>query len=169
MNIWLDAKARQNALDFAVGSLILFRLGLIGLSAIQRCIVILCPVVNDQATLCKEEAIRLDFPGCSNNFSHFFWRELWHIITELPLVCAVWNDEPEAEGIVLDYSASEVMPLNHLEVLNRLRADSEAHCQANSLQLKEVGPKVVLYQALGRVISIAQVCLTFDFLNWNIN
>ena len=135
VNIWLDAKARQNALDFAVGSLILFRLGLIGLSAIQRCIVILCPVVNDQATLCKEEAIRLDFPGGPNNFSHFFWRKLWHIITELPLVSAVRNDKPEAERIVLDDSASEVMPLDHLEILNGLRADSKTHCQTHSLQL----------------------------------
>ena len=129
----------------------------------------LCPVVNDQATLCKEEAIRLDFPGCSNNFSHFFWRELWHIITKLPLVRAVWNDEPEAERIVLDHSAPEIMSLNHFEVLNGLWADSKAHCQAYSLQLKKVRPKVILYQALGRVVSIAQVCLALNLLHRNIN
>lgn len=139
------------------------------LCAIKRSIVILRAVVNNQAPLSEEEAVRLDLPGRFDNLLHLFWRELRHIIAKLPFVCTVGDDKAEAERVVLDHAATEVMPFNHLQVLNRLWSNTESHGQTHRLQMQEVRSKVVLNQALCRVISLTDVCLVFDLIDRHIN
>ena len=108
--------------------------------------------MDEEATLCEEECITFDLPWRFNDFLHLLRSELWQIVDELPLVCAVRDHEPEAEAEVLDYSPAEVVSLNHLQILYRLRANAEHHGETNCLKVEEVGTEVVLDQTLRWVI-----------------
>jgi len=136
--------------------------------AVQGSVVVFSAIVDNQTTLCKEEAVRLDLPRRFNDFLHFGLGELWHIIAELPLVCAVRDDKAKPEAVVLDHAPAEVMPLDHLKVLDGLRPDSETHRQADRLQVKEVRAKMILDQALGGVVCVSKVIFAFDLVNWDI-
>ena len=135
------------------------------LDAVEWRIVVLGAVVNDEAALRKEEAIRFDLPRCLDDLLRLLRRELRHIIAELPLVRAVRDHETEAERIVLDDTSAEVMSLDHLQVLDWLRSDAEAHGQADGLQAEEVRSKVVLDQALRRVVCIVKIRLALDLVD----
>ena len=151
-------------------SLRLSLVGFVGLiRAVEWCVVVLSAVMDNQSTFCKEEAIRLDLPWCSDDFRHLFLCKLRHIIAEFPFVCAVWNDEAESEAVVLNHAPPKVVPFDHFQILNGLGADAEGHRQSDGLQAEEVRSEVVLYQAFGGVVGVAQVRLTFDLFDGHVN
>ena len=100
--------------------------------------------MNNKSSLSEEEAVRLYLPRCLNYFLHFFRCEVGHVVHELPFVSTIGDNEAKAKTIVTNDSASKVVSLHHLEVLDWFWPYSKPHRQANCLQVQEVGSQVIL-------------------------
>lgn len=105
----------------------------------------------------EEEAVGLDLPGRRDDLRHLLRRQLRQVVDELPSVLRVWYDETEGEVVGSNHFTTEIMPFNHLHTLNGLLADAEIQRESDGLQLEELGTEVVLYDAHGRVVVIADV------------
>ena len=88
-----------------------------------------------QFAVCEEEAVGFDFPWCCNDFRHLFRWQLGKVVDELSGVGWVWYDETEGEVVRSNNFSTEVMPLNHLHMLNGLIADAEVERETYCLQV----------------------------------
>ena len=96
----------------------------------------------------EEKAVTLDLVGRCADLRHLFLGQLGQIVDRLPLVYTVRDNEPKLEAEVLEDSASEVVALDDLKVLQRFGANAEAHRKTHGLQTKEVWAHVILDQTL---------------------
>ena len=87
-------------------------------SSFESRIVVLSTVVNDELSVGEVKAVRFNFPRCFNDLHHFVLTQFGQVIDELPGVCAVWNHKAKLKAIVTNDSASEVVALDHLHVLD---------------------------------------------------
>ena len=124
--------------------------------------------MNNQASLREVEAIALDLPRSVDNLLLLLWRELRQVVAELPLVGAIRDHKSEPEAEFLDDSATEVVPLDHLQVLDWLGPNAELHRQADRLELEEIGAKMVLDHPLRRVVLFLQGSRVINLINGHI-
>ena len=125
--------------------------------------------MNDQFAISEVKAIGFHFPRAIDYVLSLFFGEVGQIVDELPLIGAIGDHEAELEAEVLDHSPSEVVTFDHFQLLDGCGANSKHHRESDCLQLEEIWSKVVLYQALGRIVFFVQVRLAFDIVNRNVH
>lgn len=86
----------------------------------------------------EEEAIGFDLPRGSDDFRHFLCLQLRKVVDELPRVGWVWYDESEGEVVRSNYFSSEIMPFNHLHVLDGLLTDAKVKREADCFKVQEL-------------------------------
>ena len=121
-----------------------WRSHVIFIGLVKGCVVVCGTVMDYKLAVGEEKAVALHLVGRCADLRHLFLAQLRQIVDRLPFVYAVWDHEPELEAKVLENSASEVVALDDLQVLHRLRTDTEAHSQTHSLQTEEVWAHVIL-------------------------
>lgn len=120
--------------------------------------------MNNELSIREEESVRLHFPGGVNDLLLLLRGQVGHVVNELPRVRTVRDHKPKLERELAEDAPTEIMPLNHLHVVDGLRSDSKEHGEANRLQLQEVRSQVVLDETLCRVIHLAKLGLVGDLL-----
>lgn len=86
---------------------------------------VFCLVVHDQLVVHKVEAITAGLEGVLNDGSLPLWAKQWHVVNRLPAVRGVRDAKSEGEVERLHQHVAEVVALDHAEVGNWLRADTE--------------------------------------------
>ena len=132
-------------------------------------IVVLCPIVDDQFSFCKEKAVWFDFPGRARNLLLFLLGEFGQLILELPRVCAIRHHKSKFERVVANDAPSEVMPLTHFHIIDFLWPNTEIHHETHWAEMEKIWTQVVLYEACWRIIVVCESLLALSLVIANFN
>ena len=122
--------------------------------------------MNHQFTVAEEERVTLQLPRRVNDVLLLLFTETGQVVDELPRVSGVGDDESKFKRVLANHSSLEIVSLNHEHLVNGLLANAERQCQADSLQLQEVGSQVILHHASGWIVVVGEILIIhFAFLN----
>eukprot|EP00408_Alexandrium_pacificum_P063778 CAMPEP_0171171540 /NCGR_PEP_ID=MMETSP0790-20130122/9268_1 /TAXON_ID=2925 /ORGANISM="Alexandrium catenella, Strain OF101" /LENGTH=196 /DNA_ID=CAMNT_0011636393 /DNA_START=46 /DNA_END=633 /DNA_ORIENTATION=+ len=126
------------------------------LSCRRRAVVVVRLVVHHQLPIDKVEAVGPRLPRARDDSSLDRGVELRHGVDDLPSVGRVWDNERQREVEALDEDISEVVPLDHPEVVQRLVSDGELQGGADGLKVQKGRAKVVADRAHAVVCAIVR-------------